>query len=96
MPLLDVICEQHGVSEVLVDHRSLGSPAALATELRCPTCLKPVRRNWMISRGRPGSTQPRPVLDFRDGWDMGAGKYFSTKRQRDNWISETGKRRVRD
>jgi hypothetical protein len=35
-------------------------------------------------------------VDFSSGWDMGAGRYFNTKRERDNWIAEKGTRRIRD
>ena len=34
-------------------------------------------------------------VDFKDGWDDGAGKYFSTKRERDTWVSENNVRRIR-
>ena len=88
MPRLDVTCEQHGVSEIWVATKTLGSPAALATEMVCPVCFQPAKRKW--------SAPAVAVIDFRDGWDMGAGKYFSTKRERENWISSKGKRRVRD
>lgn len=54
----------------------------------CPLCQRPVKRLW--------TAPPKIVVDFRDGWDMGAGKYFATKRERDNWIAEKGIRRIRD
>jgi hypothetical protein len=54
----------------------------------CPLCGKKVKRLW--------TAPPKIVVDFRDGWDMGAGKYFNTKMERDNWVAEKGIRRIRD
>ena len=57
------------------------------TDLGCPSCGKSAKRVW--------SAPPRAVIEFRDGFDMGAGQYFPTKRDRDNWLSANGKRKVR-
>lgn len=33
-------------------------------------------------------------VDFKEGWDAGAGRYFDTKRERNNWIAENNLRRI--
>lgn len=33
---------------------------------------------------------------FRDGFDMGAGRHFNSQRERDNWLSKTNTRIVKD
>jgi len=53
--------------------------------LGCPLCSKPVKRLW--------TAPPGVVVDFRAGWDPGAGKVFNTKRERDNWVAEKGVKR---
>lgn len=35
-------------------------------------------------------------VDFRDGYDWGAGAYFNTKRERDTYADKKGLRRIRD
>ena len=55
-------------------------------DLRCPLCEHGAKRVW--------SAPPRAIIEFRDGFDMGAGRNFSTKRDRDNWLSANGKRKV--
>jgi hypothetical protein len=52
----------------------------------CPLCSDPVKRLW--------SNPPKIVVDFTAGWDPGAGRVFSTKRERDNWVSSKGIRRL--
>jgi len=37
----------------------------------------------------------RAIVDFRDGWDEGLGKYFNTSRERNNYIAENNFRRIR-
>ena len=54
----------------------------------CPSCGRKVKRLW--------TAPPKVVVDFREGWDMGAGKVFNTKRERDNWVAEKGIRRLKD
>lgn len=56
-------------------------------DLRCPLCDTKAKRLW--------SAPPQFVMEFRYGWDMGAGRNFYSKRERDNWLSENGKRKVR-
>jgi predicted nucleic acid-binding Zn ribbon protein len=34
-------------------------------------------------------------VDFRDGYDVGAGEYFNSNRARNNFIAENGLRRKR-
>jgi hypothetical protein len=54
----------------------------------CPTCGKD---------GKTVFNSPATYrMDFRSGWSSGAGKYFDTKRQRENWMVKTGSRRVKD
>ena len=36
----------------------------------------------------------KPVVDFRDGWNGGAGKYFAKKSDRENWMREKGMERL--
>lgn len=59
-----------------------------SSSLACPVCGSRVERAF--------SSPPVFRMDFRSGWDMGAGRYFSTKRERDNWIAEAGTRKIRD
>lgn len=54
----------------------------------CPLCGSKVKRLW--------SNPPKIVVDFTSGWDMGAGRYFDTKRARDNWVAQKGIRRIKD
>lgn len=58
-----------------------------SADLECPVCEKPSKRLY--------TAPPRAIVEFRDGWDMGAGENFSTKRDRDNWLAAHGKRKVR-
>lgn len=52
----------------------------------CPKCGEDMRRVYT-----PFTT----VVEFRSGWDMGAGKYFDTKRERDTYLSVKGLRKIR-
>jgi hypothetical protein len=54
--------------------------------LSCPVCDRRVERRF--------SSPPSFKVDFTYGFDMGAGRYFDTKRQRDDWMRE-GKIRKR-
>jgi DNA-directed RNA polymerase subunit RPC12/RpoP len=36
----------------------------------------------------------RSIMVFRDGYDWGAGEYFDTQRQRDNYLAEHNLRKV--
>lgn len=56
-------------------------------DLCCPLCSIPAKRVW--------SAPPKAIVEFRDGWDMGAGRNFYSKRDRDNWLVQNGKRKVR-
>lgn len=56
-------------------------------DLRCPICNEIVKRLW--------SAPPMAIMEFRYGWDMGAGRNFYTKRERDNWLTEHHMRKVR-
>lgn len=56
--------------------------------LGCPLCSSSVKRVW----SRPASFR----IDFTEGWDPGAGKNFATKQERDNWVAESGSRRIKD
>lgn len=54
---------------------------------KCPSC------------GRKGSlliSKTRTIISFREGYDPGLGKYFSTQRDRDGFVEENNLRRVRD
>ena len=52
----------------------------------CPKCGKEGKRVW---------TPVNFALDFKYGFDVGAGKYFDSNRQRNNYITEQGLRRVK-
>ena len=69
------------------DHGEQETFSQAPADLGCPICNKPVKRVW--------SAPPKAVIEFRDGWDMGAGRNFYTKRERDNWLVENGKRKMR-
>jgi len=49
-------------------------------------CKKPMRRVFSMFRA---------IIDFRDGFDIGLGKYFNTARERNNYIAEHDIRRLR-
>ena len=51
-----------------------------------PKCCGDVRRKYS-----PAYT----VVDFRDGFDVGLGKYFNTARERNNHIAERNIRRIK-
>ncbi len=57
------------------------------SSMECPLCKGPAKRVW--------SAPPRAIIEFRDGFDMGAGQNFYSKRDRDNWLSANGKRKMR-
>lgn len=59
--------------------------------IRCPRCGgKAVYRICDTKYEKLGDRQPKRFkVDFRDGYDIGAGRYFSTKRDRENWMRET-------
>jgi hypothetical protein len=54
-------------------------------KLECLVCGRRVERRY--------SSPPSFKADFTYGWDMGAGRYFDTKAQRDNWMREAHVRR---
>ena len=56
-------------------------------DLVCPICENKATRIY--------SAPPKAIVEFRDGWDSGAGQHFSTKRDRDNWLSSHHMRKVR-
>ncbi len=80
MPLFDICCDRHGKQEVL---------SSTSDSLDCPVCGQKAER--LYTKGRI-----KIVMDFTDGWDSGAGRYFATARERNNWVAEKGIRRIRD
>jgi hypothetical protein len=56
------------------------------TRLRCPVCKGEVTRKW--------SGGLKVVVNFRSGWDMGEGRNFYSKRERDNYLGKVGARKV--
>jgi predicted nucleic acid-binding Zn ribbon protein len=78
MPFVDVNCENHGKVETF--SRSLSGVSSLP----CPECGERSRRVWSFG----GFS-----VSFRHGYDEGAGKYFDTARQRDNFLAEKGMRK---
>ena len=79
MPLFTYACPDHGDMDEL--------QTAPKTHIRCPECKK---KAWRVYR--PAA---KHVVTFRDGWSMSAGRNFSTKRERDNYLAETNTRLVR-
>lgn len=75
MPFVDVECKDHGKQERFV-HDLVGF-----REAPCESCGEPARRVWALG----GFS-----MDFRYGYDEGAGRYFDTARQRDNFLAEKG------
>ncbi len=49
-------------------------------------CKKPMRRLF---------SPFRTIVDFRDGFDIGLGKYFDSARQRNNYIAANNISRIR-
>jgi hypothetical protein len=78
MPLFDIICEEHGKQEVL---------SSSSDSLDCPLCKRTPRRLWT-------KDVMKIVIDFTPGWDMGAGRNFSTRSERDNWVAMKGIRKL--
>jgi hypothetical protein len=76
MPFVDVDCPEHGRLETFHLH----IPATDA--FSCPICGEPASRAWTWNGGF--------TLDFRDGYDAGAGAHFNTARERDNHLAEKG------
>ena len=70
------------------DHGAYEALVLRRDQAVCPTC------------GEAGKTvfnAPATYrVDFRSGWSPGAGEYFDTKRQRENWMVESGSRRIKD
>jgi len=81
MPYFDVFCESHGNQEV---------QAKDSSQLSCPVvgCRREVKRMW--------SAPPTHRMEFRSGFDMGAGEYFNSRRDRENWIAASDSKRMRD
>ena len=74
------------IFDVLCDEH--GTQEVFGKEMLCPICSKPARRLF---------TSPATHrVDFRSGWDMGAGQNFYSKRDRENWISTSDSRRIKD
>jgi putative FmdB family regulatory protein len=67
-------CPRHG------DFEEIRSIKAFTRELKCPEC----GRVSSLVIAPPGKHR----VDFREGWNGGAGKNFATKRERDNWMRE--------
>ena len=81
MPLREYRCENCGITtDELYDD---GYP----TTIECPECGN-------LANYQMGSF--RYNVDFRDGFDWGAGEYFDTKRQRDTHADKQGLRRIKD
>lgn len=57
-----------------------------AHEATCPSCGDRCRRVY---------TTFGISVDFRDGLDVGAGRHFNTKRERENFLSQSNLRRVK-
>ena len=57
----------------------------------CPVCGgKAVHRFMDTHYAKLGDRQPkRYKVDFREGWDPGAGRYFSRKADREAYCRET-------
>lgn len=36
-----------------------------------------------------------PTVSFHEGYDIGAGRHFSTEKQRDGWLKDNKLRRIR-
>ena len=51
--------------------------------MRCPKCRE---RSALV----PSNTQKHRIT-FEAGYNNSAGRSFSTKRERDNWLRETGR-----
>jgi DNA-directed RNA polymerase subunit RPC12/RpoP len=61
------------------------------SSIKCPTCgSKAVYRFVDSYYKKLGDRQPkRYKVTFREGYDVGAGKYFSTQKDRDRYCHET-------
>ena len=79
MPFYDVLCKEHGRQEVFENSVPEGCPS-------CPLCGGKAKRMW--------NSPPRFVTDFTPGWDMGAGRNFYEKRERDNWLASKGSKKL--
>ena len=70
------------------DHGAYAALVLRRAQAVCPTCGK---------AGKTVFNAPATYrVDFRSGWSPGAGEYFDTKRQRENWMVESGSRRIKD
>lgn len=82
MPIHDYQCKCGNTWEEYLDVRDDVAPK------KCPVCGGMGQKLW---------TSPAIAkMDFRAGWDEGAGEYFDTKRQRDTFLDVHNLRRVRD
>lgn len=75
MPIYEYRCEEHGKFEELEENPK--------KHRACPECGGIAARVWSA----PG----KPLIAFRAGYDTGAGQYFNTERQRQNWLAATGR-----
>ena len=81
MPIYEWACKTHGVFDGFESVQNASRPAI------CPKCGRASPR--IMSR------IGKHVVDFQSGWDPGAGQYFDRKKDRENWVSMSGSRRVR-
>lgn len=84
MPLVDFVCDTKGCS-----HKPVEELFGISEEYKknCPKCGKPMRRIF----DNPAKFE----IDFVPGFNRGAGAYFDTKKQQDNYFAEHGLRRIR-
>mgnify|MGYP003144614738 CR=1 FL=1 len=81
MPIRDYECQKCGNKDVHIHRMSEDYPRSIKCD-----CGGEMDYKW----GAPSFR-----VDFRAGWDDGAGENFDTKRQRDNFLQEKGLRRIR-
>lgn len=82
MPIYEYECEDHGIFSEF--HHTMD----IEHFLPCPICGKKSKK--IISK--PG----KHIVDFRPGWNAGAGQYFDKKEERETWIHESGSVRIKD
>jgi len=81
MPVYEFECPEHGRFQEIIGYDKF------VRVHKCPKCR--------IKARLVPSIPARHVVDFIPGWNGGAGEYFDTKKDRENWLVESGSRRLR-
>jgi len=85
MPLRTYKCSCGIVWDELIS----GNPPAT---MKCEKCGRKGKFTFSYSLLTEKNRMKNYRVDFKPGYDLGAGRVFNTKMERENWLSEKGYR----